>query len=153
MKIRFLFTFFIFSVFISCSDNHFRQFDILPEDQRWQAPDKKVYEFDIENETQLYNITFQFSHVYGYQFASIPLNVSIENPDGTTEDIPIDLKIADDSGKQLAECSGDVCDLFYKIKQKTKLQKGKYKITISHSFKGPYLPNVIGIGLNVENVK
>lgn len=153
MKIRFLFTFFIFSVFISCSDNHFRQFDILPEDQRWRASDKKVYEFDIENETQLYNITFQFSHVYGYQFASIPLNVSIENPDGTTEDIPIDLKIADDSGKPLADCSGDVCDLFYKIKQKTKLQKGKYKITISHSFKGPYLPNVIGIGLNVENVK
>lgn len=153
MKIRFLFTFFIFSLFISCSDNHFRQFDILPEDQRWQASDKKIYEFDIENETQLYNITFQFSHVYGYQFASIPLNVSIESPDGKKENISIDLRIADNSGKQLADCSGDVCDLFYKIKEKTKLRKGKYKITVSHSFKGPYLPNVIGIGLNVENVK
>lgn len=153
MKKGLSFLFFIFSLFISCSDNHFRQFDILPEDQHWLASDKKTYEFDIENETQLYNITFQFSHVYGYQFVSIPLNVSIEKPDGTTEDIPIDLKIADDSGKQLADCSGDVCDLFYKIKEKTKLQKGKYKITISHSFKGPYLPNVIGIGLKVENVK
>jgi len=77
MKTRLLFIFFIFSLFISCSDNHFHRFDILPEDQRWQASDKKIYEFDIENETQLYNIIFQFSHVYGYQFASIPLNVSI----------------------------------------------------------------------------
>lgn len=153
MKKKFLLLFFTFFVFISCADNHFRQFDILPEDQRWMALDKKVYEFDIANESQRYTIVFQFSHVYGYQFASIPLNVSIESPDGKIEVINVDLKIADDSGKQLADCSGDVCDLFYKIKERTKLQKGKYKITISHSFKGPYLPNVIGLGLNVENVE
>jgi gliding motility-associated lipoprotein GldH len=153
MKTKLLFVFFIFSLLISCSDNHFRRFDILPEDQRWLASDEKVYEFDIENDTQFYNIVFQFSHVYGYQFASIPLNVSIESPDGKTEQLTIDLKIADDSGKQLADCSGDVCDLYYKIRERTKLQKGKYKITVSHTFKGPFLPNVIGIGLAVENVK
>ncbi len=153
MKARFLILFSILSVLISCSDNHFRQFDILPEDQRWQVSDKKVFKFEIQNDAQLYNIIFQFSHIYGYQFASIPVNISIESPDGKTEEISIDLKIADDSGKQLAECSGDVCDLFYKIKEKTKLQKGNYKITIAHSFKGPYLPNVIGLGLAVENVK
>jgi gliding motility-associated lipoprotein GldH len=153
MKKGFLLVFFVIPLLFSCADNHFRQFDILPEDQRWLASDKKAYEFEIENETQFYNIVFQFSHVYGYQFASIPLNVSIENPDGTNEEIAIDLKIAEDSGKQLADCSGDVCDLFYKIKEKMKLQKGRYKITISHNFKGPYLPNVIGVGLNVENVK
>lgn len=153
MKKRFLFVFFVFSLLISCSDNHFRRFDILPEDQRWMASDEKVYEFDIENDAQLYNIIFQFSHVYGYQFASIPLNVSIESPDGKTELLNIDLKIADDTGKQLAECSGDICDLFYKINENTKLQKGKYKITVSHTFQGPFLPNVIGVGLAVENVK
>ncbi len=153
MKAKLLFASFVFSLLFSCSDNHFRQFDTLPEEQRWKASDTKVYEFDIENETQFYNIVFEFSHVYGYQFASFPLNVSIESPDGKTEQISTDLKIADESGKQLAECSGDICELFYKIKERTKLQKGKYKITVSHSFNGPYLPNVIGIGLAVENVK
>jgi len=125
----------------------------LPEEQRWLATDEKVYEFDIENDAQRYNIIFQFSHIYGYQFAAIPLNVSIKSPDGKTEEITLDLKIADDTGKQLAECSGDVCDLFYIIKEKTKLQKGNYKITVSNNFEGPYLPNVIGLGLAVENVK
>ena len=153
MKTRLLFAFFTFSLLISCSNNHFRRFDILPEDQRWQASDKKVYEFDIENEAQFYNIVFQFSHVYGYQFASIPLNITIESPDGKTEVLDIDLKIADESGKQLADCSGDVCDLFYFVKERTKLQKGNYKITVSHNFKGPFLPNVIGVGLAVENAK
>ena len=153
MKTKILFFLAVFSLFISCSDNHYRQFDILPEDRRWQASDKKVYEFDITDATQLYTINFQFSHVYGYQFASIPLNVSIENPDGKTENLAIDLKIADSSGKQLADCAGDICDLYYKIKEETKLEKGHYKITISHSFKGPYLPNVIGLGLEVKNSK
>lgn len=152
MKAKFL-LFIIFPLLFSCSDNHFRQFDTLPEDQRWLDSDAKVFEFDIENDAQFYNIVFEFSHVYGYQFASIPLNVNILSPDGTTEELDIDLKIADNTGKQLADCSGDVCDLFYKIKEKTKLQKGKYKITVSHKFKGPFLPNVIGIGLAVEKVK
>lgn len=153
MKTKILFALAVFSLFISCSDNHYRQFDILPEDQRWQASDKKNYEFDIADEAQRYTINFQFSHVYGYQFANIPLHVSIESPDGKTEELAIDLKIADSSGKQLADCSGDVCDLYYKIKEKTKLEKGHYKITVSHSFKGPFLPNVIGLGLEVKKVK
>lgn len=153
MKTNFLFVLLIFSILLSCSDNHFRRFDILPENQRWEASDKKIYEFDIEEENQFYNIVFQFSHVYGYQFASIPLIVYIKSPDGKTEELKIDVPIKDDSGKDLGECAGDVCDLKYRIKEKTKLQKGIYKITVSHSFEGPYLPNVIGIGLNVENVK
>ena len=83
----------------------------------------------------------------------VPINFIIENPAGEKENITIALKIKDSSGKQLAECAGDVCDLYYKIKEKTKLQKGKYKITIFHSFKGPFLPNVIGIGLSVAPKK
>ncbi|MCF6131245.1 gliding motility lipoprotein GldH [Flavobacterium wongokense] len=152
MKTKFL-LFIIFPLLFSCSENHFHQFDKLPEEQRWLSSDIKTYEFDIENEAQFYNIVFEFSHVYDYQFESIPLNVTIQSPDGKTEQIAIDLKIKDESGKQLADCSGDVCDLFYKIKERTKLQKGEYKITVSHSFKGPFLPNVIGVGLAVQNVK
>lgn len=153
MKTNSLFVFIIFSILISCSDNHFRRFDILPENHRWGASDKKIYEFDIEDENQLYNIVFQFSHVYEYQFTSISLIAYIDSPDGKTEELMIDIPIKDDSGKDLGECAGDVCDLKYIIKEKIKLQKGSYKVTISHSFEGLYLPNVIGIGLNVENVK
>jgi hypothetical protein len=39
------------------------------------------------------------------------------------------------------------------LKENTKLQKGNYKITISNNFNGPYLPNVIGIGIQVEKQK
>ena len=154
MKTKSLLLFSLFTVLISCSkQSQFSQFDKFGEENRWQKADAKTFEFDITDDTQLYNLIFRFSHVYGYQFASIPLNIVIESPDGKKEELKIDIPIKDDSGKDLGECAGDICDLNYKIEEKIKLQKGNYKITFSHSFEGPYLPNVIGIGLNVESVK
>ncbi|HNP32876.1 MAG TPA: hypothetical protein PKN96_06260 [Flavobacterium sp.] len=139
---------------VSCSkQNEYSQFDSFGEENRWQKSDTKTFEFDIANESQSYDMTFRFSHVFDYQFASVPINFSIENPKGEKENFSIDLAIKGIDGKELAECAGDVCDLNYKIKEKAKLIKGKYKVTVSHSFNGPYLPNVIGIGLKVESVK
>ena len=154
MKTKLLLLLSLFTIFISCSDhNNHNQFETFGEENRWQKADAKTFEFDVTDDSQLYKIVFRFSHVYGYQFPSIPLNVLIESPDGKTEELKIDVPIKDDSGKDLGECAGDVCDLNYSIKENTKLQKGKYKVTFSHSFEGPYLPNVLGIGLTVESVK
>lgn len=145
----------LFALLISCSKNgHYSSFETFSEDNRWNQSDSKVFNFDITNDNQSFAISFKFSHVYNYQFAEVPITFVIESPDGKIETLPIQLKIKDASGKQLADCSGDVCDLEYKIKEKTKLNKGSYKVTISQNFKGaPFLPNVIGIGLSVDAVK
>ncbi|QBZ97299.1 gliding motility lipoprotein GldH family protein [Flavobacterium sangjuense] len=154
MKTKTLLLLSLFAILTSCSkQGQFSQFDTFGEENRWQKSDAKTFEFDITDDSKLYNLTFRFSHVYDYQFASVPINFSIENPAGEKEDHTINLAIKDDNGKELGECAGDVCDLNYKVEENFKLQKGKYKITFSHSFEGPYLPNVIGIGLNVESVK
>ena len=154
MKAKLLLLLSLFTLLISCSkQNQFSEFDTFGEDNRWHKEDSKTFEFEITNDALLYNLTFKFSHVYDYQFATVPLTFTIENPKGDKQNLSVDLAIKDDSGKELAECAGDVCDLKYPIIEKTKLQKGKYKITVSHSFEGPYLPNVIGIGLNVDSTK
>jgi gliding motility-associated lipoprotein GldH len=152
-KATLLFVGFLF-LLISCKEKAvFDQFDTDFESNRWLEKDVKTYDFTIDDDAKLYTITFAFSHVYDYQFSSVPLNIKIVGPSGKEETMTIDLQIKDASGKQLADCSGDVCDLFYKIKEKTKLEKGAYKVTLSHSFTGPYLPNVIGVGLTVEEAK
>jgi gliding motility-associated lipoprotein GldH len=154
MKTKALLLLSLFVLLISCSkQSQFSQFDTFGEENRWTKSDAKTFEFDITDDSKLYNLVFRVSHVYGYQFASIPLTTVIESPDGKKEELKIDVPIKDDSGKDLGECAGDICDLNYKFQEKIKLQKGKYKITFSHSFEGPYLPNVIGIGLNVDSVK
>lgn len=154
MKTKTLLFLSLFAILTSCSKlNQYKEFVSFGEENHWQKAAAQTFEFDITDDVKLYNIVFKFSHVYDYQFASIPINFTIENPKGEKENFSVDLAIKDSSGKELAECSGDVCDLDYTIKEKTKLQKGLYKVTISHSFEGPYLPNVLGIGLNVESVK
>jgi gliding motility-associated lipoprotein GldH len=120
---------------------------------RWEKSEIKTYEFSIDNKDQLYDVTLKFAHVYDYQFDSIPLKITIEKPSGGIENIAVSLKIKDAMGKELADCSMDICDLKQTIKEKTKLEKGKYKISISHHFKGPYLPNVLGVGLKVSVTK
>ena len=144
----------VFLLMLSCSEkSHFRQFDAFSEEHQWEISNKKTFEFNIEDSSKTYNLNFLFSHVYGYQFNTIPIQFEIENPDGTIENIENDLTIVDGDGKQVADCTGDICDLKYTFKEKIKLQKGNYKIIISHNFNGPYLPNVIGVGLNVDAIK
>lgn len=142
-----------FFTLTSCSKHQFSEFDYFDEDNRWQQTDAKTFEFEIPDDSKSYNVIFRFSHIYDYQFASIPINFNIENPNGTNENFTINLAIKDAQGRQLADCSGDDCDLNYTLKQNAKLTKGKYKVTISHKFPVPYLPNLIGIGLYVDAVK
>ncbi len=138
---------------ISCKKNlTFSEFDSSFKSNRWEKKEVKEYNFIIDDETKYYNLTLVFSHVYGYQFPSIPIKVELTNTDNM-ENIVFDLQIIDKNGKQIGDCAGDICDLKYTFKEKTKLLKGKYKLKLSHTFNGPYLPNVIGVGLNVEKLE
>ena len=139
---------------VSCNKTTvYDRFDDGFLDNRWEQKDIKTYDFTIDDATKLYNVTFRFSHVYDYQFSNVPINFTIINPKGEVQKKQINLQIKDVSGKELAECSGDFCDLNYQLEENVTLLKGNYKLIISHSFEGPYMPNILGIGLKVEATK
>jgi gliding motility-associated lipoprotein GldH len=154
MKTKYFFIAILLLTLVSCTKQKtFLQFDTFPKDQRWEVSDAKTYEFEIEDDSKSYDIVFMFSHIFDYQFYEIPVTFEIDKPDGTIEFITKDIEIRTKDGNHKADCLGDICDLDYLIKEKTKLQKGNYKITITNSFNSPYLPNVIGVGLKVESVE
>ena len=154
MKLKNILPFIALFLLISCSEKaDFKKFIRLPEDHRWLKTDVKTIEFSIDDDSKMYDILFDFSHIADYQYSSVPIVFNIDSPDGKQDKFTIDLPIKDKLGKHLADCSGDICDLKFKIKEKIKLIQGNYKISIAQNFNGPYLPNVIGIGLNVESVK
>lgn len=154
MKLKNIFSSFFIIILISCSEKtEYSKFIRLPENHRWLKTDTKLFEFTIVDDSKLYDIAFEFSHIADYQFASIPIKIDIKNPSNKEEFHNIDFNIVDKNGKPLADCGGDICDLSMKIIEKTKLVKGKYQIKIGHSFKGEYLPNVIGIGVKVSQAK
>jgi gliding motility-associated lipoprotein GldH len=153
MKIKTL-LFSIFFVIISCNEkNVYHKVDDDFSSNRWENKDKKRYDFSIDDDAKLYNLTLFFSHVYDYQFEKVPFVIEFVNPAGLSETFKFDLQIKDANGKDLADCGGDYCDLKHIFKNSIKLQKGNYAVIVSHEFKGPYLPNVLAVGLDVDKVE
>ncbi|WP_298140884.1 hypothetical protein [Flavobacterium sp.] len=154
MKSKFVLFLLSISFLTSCSEKtEYSKFIRLPENHRWFKTDAKTFEFTIDDDSKFYNVVFEFSHISDYQFASVPIKIDVKNPSGEEEFHNIDFNIIDKNGKPLADCGGDICDMSMNVLEKMKLQKGKYTIKVSHVFDKPYLPNVIGIGIKVKEIK
>ncbi len=152
MKLKFI-VLFSFILFVSCNKNKvYHKFDKNFESNRWKDSDSKTYDFSISEEKK-YDIVIEFSHIYDYDMASVPLVIKMKNPDGNETIENLDLPIKDDSGKHLAECGGDICDLYYTYKSNQKLAIGDYSISIGNKSKYGFLPNVLGVGLTVNRSK
>jgi len=138
----------------SCQgDTFYSKTDKNFDENRWQKSDIKVYEFEITKEATPYEMQVFISHVYGYQFAEVPLIAEITYPDGEMSSVNFDLKLKDGSGSELGDCAGDYCDLTQKIDVPKPLSVGKYKVRLMHNFNGEYLPNMLALGLRVEQLQ
>lgn len=134
----------------SCDQNSvYNKFDKNFEENRWQKTDVRTYEFEIVQGATPYNMDLHFSHIFGYQFPSVPLVVTIENSDKTITTKTIQLDLLDKEGKDKGDCAGDICDLYVTVFEGESLPVGKYKVAISHQFQGEYLPNILGLGIEV----
>ena len=141
-------------VFLSCNKNKvYDDFDSSFDNNRWDASDVRVFEFENKQSEVVCDVKLHFGHISGFQFKQVPLEVEIKVPDGEMEMLPVTIKLIDDSGKDLGDCSGDICDVFQTIKTFQNLEKGKYKVTVKSKFEGPYLPNVLGVGIVIEKQK
>lgn len=135
---------------ISCNqDKIYSEFHNDFKKNRWNNSDVQDFDFTIEEEAN-YDVQLEFSHVYDYQFSHVPLSIEIVFPNGKKIQEEINLQIKDELGKHLADCSGDICDLYKVIKKNILFEKGNYKIKLSNSFANKYLPNVIGVGITIK---
>lgn len=142
------------ALLVSCNKaDIYSKFDEDFAHNRWEQTDVKTYEFTIADDTKSYDLIFRLSYVYDYQFPSIPLDFTITDPSGKEEKFSLNLQIKDSNGKEIGDCIGDLCDLHHTIREKAKLAKGNYKLTVSNSFHGAYLPNIMGVGLDVATAK
>ena len=138
----------------SCNMNAlYDEFNRDFSDNRWEASDVKSFEFENKQSEDVCELKLHLGHIRGFQFNEVPLEVEITTPDGNSEKLSVTMKFTDESGKDIGDCSGDICDLFQTVKTFEKLEKGKYKVAVKSKFSGPYLPNVLGVGIVVEKQK
>ena len=141
-------------VLTSCNKNEvYDEFNRDFTDNRWESKDVKSFEFENMQSEGVCELKLHFGHIRGFQFKEVPLEVEITTPDGKVETLPVAMKLIDESGKDIGDCSGDICDVFQTIKTFETLEKGKYKVAIKSDFSGPYLPNALGVGILIERKK
>lgn len=141
-------------VVTSCNKNEvYDEFNRDFTDNRWESKDVKSFEFENMQSEGVCELKLHFGHIRGFQFKEVPLEVEITTPDGKVETLPVAMKLIDESGKDIGDCSGDICDVFQTIKTFETLEKGKYKVAIKSDFSGPYLPNALGVGILIERKK
>jgi len=117
------------------------------DNNRWMRDEARTFEFDI-SESGGYDISINFSHVYGAPITEIPLEATLKGTaENTTQQVM--LKLADKNGKSLSDCAGDVCDLKQKIIENEKLLPGHYTFSLRQHFDYDYLPNAIAVGIEV----
>lgn len=153
MPIKFFLLSFIF-VFSSCNNSKiYDDFESNFEKNRWEENDIRVFEFENIQPEEACDLKLHFGYISGFQFKEVPLEVEITTPNGELEVLSINVKLIDESGKDIGDCTGDICDVFQTIKTFETLEKGKYKVAVKSKFTGPYLPNVLGVGVIFEKMK
>ena len=153
MKIKILILFTLL-LFVSCNENKVHDdFDSDFSNNRWESNDLRVFEFENKQSEGVCELKLHFGHISGFQFKEVPLEVEITSPDGKVETLPVIMKLIDETGMDIGDCSGDICDVFQTIKTFDTLEKGKYKVTVKSEFTGPYLPNALGVGILIERKK
>lgn len=118
----------------------------FPEN-RWAKSDAGHFDFIIKEKANA-NIIVKFSHIFEPQYTEVPLFVTIKKPTGdeVTEAV---LLLKDSEGKNISDCVGDICDLEYTIKENYIFEPGSYTIVVANTAKGPYVPNVLGLGIEI----
>ena len=142
----------IFIVLItSCSDNHIhKEIDRDFPNNRWQKSTVKSFDFIIHDSLPSYDIKSLLTHVEGSQWERSPVEINVIAPDKSVITEQVLLRIKDADGKDAGDCVGDYCDMETLALQKVKLVEGKYIVRLKNNFPSNYLPNVIGLGIEIS---
>lgn len=138
--------------FVSCNQNQVfsennRDFPM----NRWLKVDVQEFQPKIVDVASSYNLYLNFGHIYEFQFESIPVEVIVKSPSGTTEHFKVRLQVLDENKKDVGDCVGDICDLKHLVKEGMVFkEKGTYIISVQNRFNNSFVPNVLAVGVSIE---
>jgi gliding motility-associated lipoprotein GldH len=141
-------------LFLSACDPErvFEQNVDLPKGN-WQIDDAQVFEFDVQDTAQLYDVYFNVRYNLQYEYYNLYLKHQLVGPDSLEissklhEVLLMDAK----TGKPLGNGFSDTYDLQALALDNIKFpKKGKYQLKLTQYMRRDPLPNISAIGLRVE---
>lgn len=144
----------IMILFISCDKNRVFEENKDFDGFRWDYADAKVFEVAIEDAAPK-SVFINFRHTYFFETRNVRLNMEVKFPNDSIAKLPINILLSEPNGMWHSECSGDICDFKFPVEAFTNYSfadTGKYTFTLTQDMRVNPLPNVMAVGLRVENL-
>ncbi len=120
----------------------------------WYYLNKVKTEVKVTDNTQPYNIYFNFRHSADYKYSNIFVLVHQTNPDHQTKTTRFEFKLANPDGEWLGNGSGNLYS--YRLALHTNFlfpKTGTYSFTIEQNMRDNPLKEIADVGLRVERAK
>ena len=147
---------FLLSVFLcSCGKGKiFTEYKKIDEDKGWSRKDKIIFEPEIKDTVNVYNVFVNVRHSSVYAYRNLYIFLTTEYPDGRKEIDTLNCRLADDQNKWLGDGAGDLWDNSILLEPNVRFPKaGKYKFTYEQGMRVDPLPMILDVGLTIEKAE
>lgn len=118
----------------------------------WRADSVCVFQVDMKDTVNSYNLTVHVRHTSAYPYQNLWLFVEQLSPDSQLVRDTISCTLADHTGKWLGTGSGSVYLYSVPLKMQNRFDKpGSYHFGVVHGMRDEILTGIQAVGLRLEN--
>ncbi|GAA4376425.1 gliding motility lipoprotein GldH [Hymenobacter koreensis] len=140
---------------VACDPNRIYETNIDLPDYAWSVQNKPVFEFEIQDTTQLYDVYFNVRNASAYGYYNLYMRHTLSGPDGLPVSQLLHHMILMDpkTGEPRGKGTGDIFDHQFLALPKQRFdQAGTYKIVLEQYMRQDVLPGIMAVGVRVATV-
>lgn len=125
------------------------------EKMEWTYENPAAFDFSIKDNAPK-NLLVNVRHTFHFEWRNIWMKMAITFPNDSVYEMPLNIQLSQPNGKWFGKCTGDICFFQYTLPEYenyTFQDTGKYTIVITQDMRQNPLPEIMSIGLRVENAQ
>jgi gliding motility-associated lipoprotein GldH len=149
LKLRIIIPLMVF--IIGCNDQIVYEENHNTDEKGWSVNDVLVFEFEVKDTTQLYDIFLNVRNTTDYGYSNLYVFFQTDFPDGRTFRDTVEMHIADRQGKWTGKGFGKLkANSFHFRKDVWFPLEGMYELTIQHAMREEMLIGISDMGVRIE---
>lgn len=153
IPVRLLILLFIIVLSQACDPN--MVFDMYQKTNNgsWNSNDKKIFEYEITDSLQAYNLLVNIRHTTDYPYSNLYVFITTEGPSGISLKDTLEILVTNDKGKWYGYGYGKIKHISRMYKNNIRFSKpGNYRFTLEQGIRSPEVP-VTDVGFRIEKYK